>query len=436
MTEINHTLVIASPQSKYLIGVEWDYADSKKAAKVKAASIKKTTKKSSFAVPNNDGSWLVGSAEDKTGAKHFAAPIVARLIGSGIIYHVVDENRAWLMACNEGSVIPFHDRIVQRIDAGEMIDQWLDEIQLDLGTIDFKKDDWGRVDEYFSKSLNRSTRKQFLVPQTLSIKKIGLISVAALTVAGLAMIVLPYLSQFKNQTVMPAIDEGAREAMQLHMAKQHQLRIEFENQAAQKKHDHLQLSAGGQIESLLRALDNTPSPYPFASIAAIECNSSEQADQWLCTPTWDISNDLGLLAKHHVDQSADIQKLISGEHELRGEPISLAIKPATVVGAKSTEALQGPWVLWVMDDLKASLPKSEHVANFEWSQERTVQHTSPSIQGVEPINIGYALELKLTSQIEQDILQIFDGWLVKHPSKLKKFSIKGSQMEITVDIHR
>jgi hypothetical protein len=56
-----------------------------------------------FAVPNNDGSWLVGSAEAKASAQRLAAPIVARLVGSGIVYHAIDENHAWLMACSDGS---------------------------------------------------------------------------------------------------------------------------------------------------------------------------------------------------------------------------------------------------------------------------------------------------------------------------------------------
>jgi len=436
MAETNHNLVIVSPQSTYLIGVEWDYADSKKSARAKASAIKKTTKNRSFAVPNNDGSWLVGSAEAKASAQRLAAPIVARLVGSGIVYHAIDENHAWLMACSDGSVIPFHDKVVQRIDAGETIDQWLDETQLELETIDFKKEDWGRVDEYFSKSLNRSTRKQFLAPQTLSIKRLGLISVAALCVGGAAMLASPYIGQFKNQTVMPAIDENAREAMRLHMAKQQQLRLEFENQAEQKKKDHIRFTAGGQIASLLRALDSTPSPYPFASIGSIECNPSEQPSQWLCTPVWNISNELGLLAKHHVDQSADIQKLISGQHELRGEPVPLLVEPAIPLHSSKIGTAQGPWVLWVMDDLKAKMPESERSAIFEWGQERAVHHTDPSIQDVQPIEIGYALELKASLQIEQGILEIFDKWLTEYPSKLKAFSINGSQMEIAVDIHR
>lgn len=423
------SLKLGRGKYSYLVGVQWDYAPSKKEAKTKAKNLKRPLLSKIFVAPNTDNSWLIGLSHKKIDATFMAAPIFAQMVGTGIIRHKLSDGRTWLLACVKGAVIPFHDVLVT-VGDDDLLALWADEIQSD-NIVEFENSDWAKLDD-FCDALASSQKNPYYIKRPINIKLMSIATLAGAALTIGALIAYSIYDKHQSSPHQPVLlsPEQRRAAFEKMMTD----KAEFERLALTKQQAFASANAASEVLALLHALDQTPSPFAYASVSKLHCTTSETTD-WTCLPTWNISPELGLLAKAHVSTATTPQEVIQSHNPLQGSEIRLnAVLPTpSQINTNPTITYQGPWELWLRDDFHAFV--GHQGIQVQWAEPTAVRHYDPALPDMPPVDIGVSTQLTLRIVREAFNFPPLLNWLNKYPSKLMELTLEGTITTLGINIH-
>ncbi|MCX8016324.1 MAG: hypothetical protein N2690_00270 [Rhodocyclaceae bacterium] len=432
MTE---SVVFRHGSARWLLGVDWHYADDAKAAQAKARELLGVHKDArGLKLPNADGTWLIGVVPAKllTRKLRIAAPAMASAIGDGIIILPTDDDRLWMAAFAAGCVLPHRDVVVARAQRDAVLAQWFADMggaHL-YGEVSGALEDapacWQRLQQAWDGAAAHQKRHW----QAGSSPALRWGTLTMLTGALGAGIFLWLSAQRQPATdaATAALQMARLEQLrqqQEDAARQQRLRQRFDEQVQQRRQALLQRSAGSDLQQLLQWLQDFRSPAPYGKLAQMRCTA--QSEQLLCTPSWQLPASAGRLAR--LSLGARLDAPTTGEiFEGQAHTVALLPRPA----ASSWPYADAVWAAWLHDqvllhgfrDVQWQPPQDVVVRAAEF------QENGQPLRDTADAKIAQALRVRIQAPLARWMQPGWVAWLTQGPSRLEEAELRNAQLSV------